>query len=61
MLDVGHSPVLVDVAPVEACEFVGGQLLEGGSVGAVHEVGELKTGGARGGQWLAGEPGEAER
>ena len=59
VLGVGRPPVLVDVTPVEACKLVGGEFLEGGGVGAVDEVGELKAGGARGGQWLAGEPGEA--
>ena len=61
MLDVGHSPVFVHVAPVEARELVGGQLLEWGGIGAVHEVRELEAGGARGRQWLAGEAGEVER
>ena len=60
VLGVRRPPVLVDVAPVEACELVSGEFLEGGGVGAVDEVGELKAGGARGGQWLTGEPGEAE-
>ena len=52
MLDVGHSPVLVDVSPVEACEFVGRELLEGeASVQSTRSESWRLVGPVAGGDW----------